>query len=1174
MALVVTVDSVDITAYVEVGSIVVEQVASDLVATCRFRARDATGTIAIDPEDSITIVEGGTTFFAGKVKDAWDDVVGITKVWEVVCTDYNVLLEETAITSYTIDTNDDDDVEIAAIFSAYRSDIDATTYVTQLDTTMPGLVLDGFTIREAMDEICAHTGGRYYVDFSMNLHYFSAEANAAAFSLSDSPDGANSFGYRNFRRLRSSARKATRFWVQGDGVADWVTGGSYSASDPEGVSRDNRITTSAGVTKRGTQLLDRYEADRVTYELNTTKDGLQAGMDVTVVNSLWSVNSSLTIRKVQLRILDRAGDVRLYHLVLNDELPSAARARQQIGRQIGTLQQSVNDLDDEVFDDDSPAAPTFVLGNLSTGITEDVDGHQSAWIRATWGLVNDADLDHYEIQCADNTSFNWPIIFHVQAGDTREVTFSGLIANTTYYLRVRAVDWVGNYSAWSPAAPGYLTLTTSHDTTPPGNPTNVTAVATPVSVHVSWDANSEADLAHYEIQRKPDGGGYSALATVKINFFIDITVSIGTDYWYQVRAVDRSGNASGWVETAGAVGPNVIGEVQLPIASQGWVHDLVFSATDHNTMAWSSGTITCADGTTTFSISAGNTGNMTAVTYVYLDTDTSTTVLQTSTTATDAVGGNKILIAVAEDVASGRNARFVVFGGDGAGTPLIVADNIAADAITANEIAANTITAAEIAADTITATQIAAGTITATEIQALAIGTGQLAAGAVTAAKITANTITANEIAAGTITAAEIATGTITATEITGSTLSAIYANMGTLTAGEIRIGTGTPGVNFTGFRIMSSYLAGYNNDTLQAGIRVSDGLFIAAAGDVIISENGIYIVAATSYNRKNSITFRNAGDTEEYLRLYAIATAGGNDVWLYSNAGTNRSATIYINAVSAGTGESMVRIYSSDVGGTCNLYVLTGRVSVDKNFFINDSVNTKMTLGMTINQGANDNEIFALKSSDVAHGMTTNAETDTWFHITKEEGTSGGASLYGYKDAGGSALAALNLYGRLGEAVITTKSTGGWGIVNLVAQVRSGTTVTAPGADGNMVSIASSGSVRFIFDQEGEMHSDAIIGVGNDWDEWDDLALAADLSRLPRAKYDEMLRYQAEDFERAGLVTLSVDGEGRRHAFIRHKAMLLFAMNCFREVHQRMQRYEQVLLNLGVSPTMLGIGD
>jgi hypothetical protein len=257
-------------------------------------------------------------------------------------------------------------------------------------------------------------------------------------------------------------------------------------------------------------------------------------------------------------------------------------------------------------------------------------------------------------------------------------------------------------------------------------------------------------------------------------------------------------------------------------------------------------------------------------------------------------------------------------------------------------------------------------------------------------------------------------------------------------------------------------------------------------------------------------------------------------------------------------------------VGGTSDPG--TDVLIVDGMSYINDSANAKMTLGLTINQGANDDEILALKSSDVAHGITDDAETDTYGTLQKHDATAGGLRISGFRDADGSNDGAITLWAELGEAVSTTKSAAGWGVVNILTEVKSGTAGAAPGANGNLVSIGSSTSVRFIFDQEGEMHSDDVIGVGDDWDEWDDLRLAADLSRLPQAKWHEMMRYDAQDFEKAGLLTLSTDEDGTQHAFLRHKALLQFYACCFREVGQRLGRYEQALIGLGVDLARLEV--
>ena len=72
--------------------------------------------------------------------------------------------------------------------------------------------------------------------------------------------------------------------------------------------------------------------------------------------------------------------------------------------------------------------------------------------------------------------------------------------------------------------------------------------------------------------------------------------------------------------------------------------------------------------------------------------------------------------------------------------------------------------------------------------------------------------------------------------------------------------------------------------------------------------------------------------------------------------------------------------------------------------FHINESANGDMTTGLTINQGAADNSAFTLKSSDVAHGMTTEHETDTYAQFSKVSGTEGGLNIKGLAE-GGEAL-------------------------------------------------------------------------------------------------------------------------------------------------------------------------
>lgn len=134
---------------------------------------------------------------------------------------------------------------------------------------------------------------------------------------------------------------------------------------------------------------------------------------------------------------------------------------------------------------------------------------------------------------------------------------------------------------------------------------------------------------------------------------------------------------------------------------------MVFSVTDANTVAWTSGTITLSNART-FSIDAGNTGNMAALTYIYLDTAVSSTVLQTTTTTATAMGANKILIGTAQN--NTVTASFIPYG---PGQPLVDGANIGALSIVAGNIAASTITAAKMSVSQLSAITADLGAITA-----------------------------------------------------------------------------------------------------------------------------------------------------------------------------------------------------------------------------------------------------------------------------------------------------------------------------------------------------------------------------------------------------------------------------------------------------------------------------
>jgi hypothetical protein len=137
------------------------------------------------------------------------------------------------------------------------------------------------------------------------------------------------------------------------------------------------------------------------------------------------------------------------------------------------------------------------------------------------------------------------------------------------------------------------------------------------------------------------------------------------------------------------------------LALRGWTQTSAFSSTSATKVSWGAGAFTASDGTS-YAISAGNTGDMAARTYIYLDIAISTTAYQTTTTATTAIGNGKVLVATA--INDTTSATFEVFGGVGG---LFINGNvIAANSIVANQINVTNLSSIKADLGTITAGNI------------------------------------------------------------------------------------------------------------------------------------------------------------------------------------------------------------------------------------------------------------------------------------------------------------------------------------------------------------------------------------------------------------------------------------------------------------------------------------
>ena len=100
------------------------------------------------------------------------------------------------------------------------------------------------------------------------------------------------------------------------------------------------------------------------------------------------------------------------------------------------------------------------------------------------------------------------------------------------------------------------TTTTTLDTTAPAAPSGLSATPTGnAKMSLSWSANSESDLAGYNVYRSTSSGGtYSKInsSTITTTSYEDSGLSSATTYYYKIKAVDTADNESEYSDVASA----------------------------------------------------------------------------------------------------------------------------------------------------------------------------------------------------------------------------------------------------------------------------------------------------------------------------------------------------------------------------------------------------------------------------------------------------------------------------------------------------------------------------------------------------------------------------------------------------------------------------------------------
>jgi fibronectin type 3 domain-containing protein len=212
---------------------------------------------------------------------------------------------------------------------------------------------------------------------------------------------------------------------------------------------------------------------------------------------------------------------------------------------------------------EASATPLDNLPPATPTITSVIAGNST--IDLDWTASPETDTAGYKIWWGIQSGLYTNV---VDVGNTNSYQLQDLSNGITYYLAVTAYDSSGNESSKStevsatPSAPGGGSGgnggSGQEDTVPPATPTGLVATAGDTRVTLTWNSNTEEDLAGYNIYRNTSED--TATAT-KLNLsslitgtsFEDTSVINGQTYYYFVSAVDKSGNESSLSEPVSAL---------------------------------------------------------------------------------------------------------------------------------------------------------------------------------------------------------------------------------------------------------------------------------------------------------------------------------------------------------------------------------------------------------------------------------------------------------------------------------------------------------------------------------------------------------------------------------------------------------------------------------------------
>ena len=166
------------------------------------------------------------------------------------------------------------------------------------------------------------------------------------------------------------------------------------------------------------------------------------------------------------------------------------------------------------------------------------DGTYTTSFNVSFPASVDAFVKHYVLEWkkqSDGSYFDVII-------DQSPAQITGLETGSVYDVRIKAVNDSEVSSSYTTA-----TQTIAADSSAPNAPSPVSASGEFEQITINWTNPTVADFSHVDVYRSTSSSGtYTLIGTSAGTNFTDTNLAVGVTRYYKLRAVDYTGNASGY----------------------------------------------------------------------------------------------------------------------------------------------------------------------------------------------------------------------------------------------------------------------------------------------------------------------------------------------------------------------------------------------------------------------------------------------------------------------------------------------------------------------------------------------------------------------------------------------------------------------------------------------------